>query len=261
MKRRRIGPKKWKDALLSLLFPAVCPLCGERAEADGICGGCRKKYAAETFLRCPVCGSDAGKCVCSAGFAEDLPFNLQGKRFLALTWYIPEKRGGGGERVTDAMILKLKDSGAFADFFAGELAREIGRLFASSGEDPEGWVVSWCPRSPEKFMKTGFDQGEELARRLADRLGCGARSLFVRAAGSAEQKSLGPVERRKNAAEGLILRGSAVVPGMKVILTDDIVTTGATVRAAADLLYGAGAEAVFPAVIARTLYGDDARSS
>lgn len=251
----------WRDAVMSFLFPAVCPLCGETAEAEGICGGCRKRYAAETFLRCPVCGLDAGRCVCSGGFAEDLPIAVNGRRFLALTWYVPEKRGGGGERVTDAMILKLKGSGAFADFFAGELSRELGRLFASSGEDPGSWVVSWCPRSPEKFMKTGFDQGEELARRLAKRLGCGAKSLFVRAAGSAEQKSLGPEERRKNAAEGLILRKSAVVPGMKVILTDDILTTGATIRSAAELLYGAGAEAVFPALIARTLNADDTKSS
>ena len=250
----------WKNALLSLLFPAVCPLCGERAGAGGLCPECRRKYAEETFLRCPVCGLDAGKCVCGSGFAEDLPFAADGRRFLALTWYVPRNRGGG-ERVTDAMILKLKDSGAFADFFAGEMAREIRRLLARCGEDPGGWIVSYCPRAPEKFIKTGFDQGEELARRLAEELGCGMRRMFVRAESSAQQKSLGPEERKKNAGESLILKRSAAEPGMKVILADDIITTGSTMRAAAELLYGAGAEAVFPCAIARTLHGEDTEST
>lgn len=258
---RRTGKRSgWKDRIVSLLFPAVCPLCGERAGADGICGGCRRRYAEETFLRCPACGLDAGRCACGGGFAEDLPVVADGRRFLALTWYVPRNRGGA-ERVTDAMILKLKDSGAFADFFAGELAREIRRLFDRCGEDPGGWVVTWCPRSPEKFMKTGFDQGEELARRLAERLGCGAKSLFVRAEGSAQQKSLGAEERRRNAGEALILRKSAAEPGIKVILADDIITTGSTMRASAELLCGAGAEAVFPCAIARTLHGEDTEST
>ena len=46
---------------------------------------------------------------------------------------------------------------------------------------------------------------------------------------------------------------------MKVILADDIITTGSTVRAAAGLLYGAGADAVFPAAISRTLRGYDTK--
>ena len=110
-------------------------------------------------------------------------------------------------------------------------------------------------------MKTGFDQGEELARRLARKLGCGERRLFVRAEGSLQQKSLGAEDRRKNAEDALILCRSAAEPGMKVILADDIITTGSTVRAAAGLLYGAGARAVFPAAIARTLHGDGTKSS
>ena len=38
-----------KDALLGLLFPPVCLLCGEREEKDGLCASCRKKFARETY--------------------------------------------------------------------------------------------------------------------------------------------------------------------------------------------------------------------
>ena len=245
--------RRWKDVLLSLLFPPVCRICGERAEEDGLCGACRRKYAEETFARCPVCGKNAGKCLCGTEFARSLETELGGVRFLVLSWYVPKNRMGSGERVTDRMILSLKERGAFADFFASELAREIGRLFEKCGEDPRAWTVAWCPRSPEKFMKTGFDQGEEIALRLAKRLGCGARKLFVRSSRSEEQKELGADERRRNAEENLSLRRNAVTPGMKVLLADDIITTGSTIKTAASLLTGAGADAVFPVAIARTM--------
>ena len=248
----RIEKRGLKEALLSLLFPPVCLLCGEREESDGLCAGCRRKYAEETFLRCPDCGLDAGRCACGREFLSELPSGPAERRFLALTWYVPKRSGEENGRVTDDMILRFKSRGDYAGFFASELARELERTLGRCGEDPAGWTVSWCPRSPEKFMETGFDQGEELACRVAKKLGCPARSLFTRLSWSAEQKELGAEDRRRNAEEGLVLRRSAVKPGMKVMLLDDIVTTGSTLRAAASLLYGAGAEIVFPTVLART---------
>ena len=245
--------KRWKDFFLSLLFPPVCTICGERVEEDGLCGACRRKYAEETFARCPICGKNAGKCLCGTEFAESLETTLGGSRFLVLSWYVPAKRRDGESRITDRMILSLKNRGTFADFFAGELAREIGRLFETCGEDPRDWTVGWCPRSPEKFMETGFDQGEELAVRLAKRLGCGSKKLFVRSSRSEEQKELGAADRKKNAEDSLSLKKNAVTPGEKILLTDDIITTGSTIRAAASLLLEAGASAVFPVALARTM--------
>ena len=183
---------------------------------------------------------------------SELPSGPAERRFLALTWYVPKRSGEENGRVTDDMILRFKSRGDFAGFFASELARELERTLGRCGEEPAGWTVSWCPRSPEKFMETGFDQGEELAARVAKKLGIPSRSLFTRLSRSAEQKELGAEDRRRNAEEGLVLRQSAVKTGMKVLLLDDIVTTGSTLRAAASLLYGAGAETVFPAVLART---------
>ena len=243
-----------KDLVLRLLFPPVCLLCGDREEKDGLCDACRKKYAAETFLRCPACSKTADRCLCDTEYARSSKTELDGKRFLALTWYRPLKKvEDGGERVTERMILKLKDRGDFADFFAGELARELSRLFEKAGEDPGTWTAAWCPRSAKRFIETGFDQSEEVARRTAKLLGCGARSLLGRVDRSEEQKSLGSREREDNARESIYVRRSKMRPGMKILLFDDIVTTGSTVSASADLLYEAGAAEVFPVFLARTI--------
>jgi predicted amidophosphoribosyltransferase len=254
---------RYRDALLSLLFPPACALCGNRAARDGLCEDCLEAFAAEAFLKCPRCGNPADRCSCGEDFARDLPScsvpgsdsAAGGGRLYTLTFYIPENRKeeGGENRVTDAMILRLKEDGSFADFFAGELAREIGRLLDRRGEDPRKWTVTWCPRSPEKFMKTGFDQGEEISRRLAKRLGSRSEALLMRADLSEEQKSLGAEQRRQNARTSLGVRLKKLKPGMKILLVDDILTTGSTVRTSAELLYAAGAERVFPVLVAKTL--------
>ena len=125
-----------KDALLGLLFPPVCLLCGEREEKDGLCASCRKKFARETFLRCPVCHETADRCLCGTDLLRGANTELAGRRFLALTWYVPVKNAAEEpDRVTEKMILMLKDRASFADFFAGELARELNRLFEQAGAD------------------------------------------------------------------------------------------------------------------------------
>ena len=243
-----------KDLVLRLLFPPVCLLCGDREEKDDLCAACRRKYAEETFLRCPVCSKTADRCLCDTEFVRSTKTELGGKRFLALTWYRPMKDAeDGGERVTERMILTLKDRGDLADFFAAELARELSRLFEKSGEEPGNWTATWCPRSAKRFIETGFDQSEEVARRTAKLLGCGAQSLLGRVDRSEEQKSLGSRERKSNARESILVRRSKVRPGMKILLFDDIVTTGSTVSASADLLYEAGAAEVFPVFLARRI--------
>jgi competence protein ComFC len=102
-------------------------------------------------------------------------------------------------------------------------------------------------------MKTGFDQSEEIARRVSKKLGCPAENLFVRVTESEEQKNLGGHERKANARDSILLRKSRFRRGSKVLLIDDILTTGATVSSCAGLLVEAGASKVFPAVLSRAL--------
>ncbi|MBO7405838.1 MAG: ComF family protein [Clostridia bacterium] len=249
MKKQGIGAR-----LLSLLFPRVCALCGSPSPDGELCADCRRTYAAGTFLRCPNCGKTADRCQCGADFAASQPARLADRAFLALNFYIPADRLGEeyADRVTERMILALKSRGTYADFFAGECARQIGRLLAEAGEQPEDWILTYAPRSPEKFAECGFDQSEEVARRAAKILGCSFARTLARASSSTEQKTLGASERRENARQGLIPRRRSIREGGKYLLFDDIITTGSTITAAAALLYEGGAATVFPVALART---------
>ena len=242
-------PSDLKAAVLSLLFPRICPLCGERAEEDGLCSACRRQYAAETFTHCPRCGKTAGKCACGREVWGGMPPPL------VLTFYIPpgRQREDDGERVTERMLFLLKERGELAGFFARECARAVRSVLSARGEDPARWTVTFAPRSAEKFLRYGFDQGDEAARRIAGLLGASFVPTLARVRTSSEQKTLGREARTANAEEGLLVKSRAVKPGMRILLFDDIITTGATVRTCARLLTEAGAEEVLPFAAARTV--------
>jgi len=235
--------------LVNLLFPPKCPVCGKPADQSGLCEDCRGKYLRELFEKCPVCGKSPSECTCGAGFLSHTRTSLGGTGYCALCWY---RTDGGDDRVTERMIYQLKNRGLLADFFAAELSRCLKSLMEREGERPEEWIVTYTPRSTEKYMEFGVDQSEEIGRRLAKQLGCGFRRLFDRDEGE-EQKKLNAAERLENAEKSLLIREDQVVPGGKYLLLDDIITSGATMETAAKLLYFHGAGAVYPVAAARTM--------
>lgn len=235
--------------LVNLLFPSVCPLCGKASENGGLCTSCHERYLAELFEKCPVCGKAPSDCVCGAGFLAHTRTVLGGSSYCALCWY---RTDGDENRVTERMIWQLKKRGMFADFFAGELGRCLKMRFSAEGETPDGWILTYTPRSAKKYLKYGVDQSEEIGCRLAKHLGIPFQPLFERNEGL-EQKHLNARERMENAEDSLVIRKQKVVKGGKYLLLDDIITSGATMETAAKLLYFHGAGAVYPVAVARTM--------
>ncbi|MGN1346492.1 MAG: ComF family protein [Eubacteriales bacterium] len=245
---------RWAQRTVNLLCPPVCAFCGkETSGRSELCVECAAKYLKERQTKCPHCGKPAVLCVCGCDFSRVTRTFLGGKSHVTLTFYTVSASSYDNERITEQMIFLLKDKGQFAQFFADELADEIERLFAAVGQPPEEWILTYPPRSTENFMKSGLDQSEEVTRRLAKRLGSPWKQTFVKISGS-EQKTLCAEDRMVNASRTLVPRKSAIEPGGKYLLFDDIITSGATMMAAARHLYFCGAAAVFPISIARSLH-------
>lgn len=121
---------------------------------------------------------------------------------------------------------------------------------AMASRAPAVDVVTWCPATPAARRTRGFDQGELLARAVAHRLRVPVRGLLRRARGDRRQtdrdrrgRLVGPdlTARRR-------LRGSP-----RVLLIDDVTTTGTTLIAAATALRGAGAGPVHGLVATRAM--------
>ncbi len=108
-------------------------------------------------------------------------------------------------------------------------------------------VVTWAPTTPARLRARGFDQARLLARAVARELGVPCRRLLRRRPGPA-QTGRDAVARHS----GPGFAASGALAGRRVLLVDDVVTTGATVAAAAGALREAGAEEVHVVAAART---------
>ena len=119
-------------------------------------------------------------------------------------------------------------------------------------------LVTWVPLHRKKFRRRGFCQTELLARELSRRLGAPAKGglLAHTGKGGAQARQEGAAAREHNAREAFsALPGRGDSRGRRVLLVDDVLTTGATARRCAELLKKAGAGEVRLAVAATTPAG------
>jgi predicted amidophosphoribosyltransferase len=139
--------------------------------------------------------------------------------------------------------LKYRDQRASVPFVAGLM---VG---AASCAVPDAAVtVTWAPTTRARQRERGFDHAELLARAVARRMGVRCRRLLVRSSGPA-QTGRDAAERRGD-PPCFTLR-SRRVPAT-IVLVDDVVTTGATLSAAARTLRLGGAELVIGLVAGAT---------
>lgn len=146
-----------------------------------------------------------------------------------------------------ALILLLKYRGVapVAPFLAERLAALAPRLPAM----PD--VVVPVPLGARRRRQRGYNQSGEIGKQLARRLGCGyAERALRRVRETAPQSGLTAAEREKNVA-GAFAGAPEQVRGKRVLLVDDVLTTGATAREAAAALLRAGASQVLLMTAAR----------
>jgi ComF family protein len=122
-------------------------------------------------------------------------------------------------------------------------------------------AVVAVPLHALRRYERGYNQAELIARPVAQAL---AKPLVAgalkRTRGTDRQARLSALERRKNVEDAFEVRarGSEAIKGKKLLLVDDVMTTGATFGAAARALKKSGARAVYGAIAARAALGDDA---
>ena len=225
------------NAVLGLIYPPVCVHCGEYLDfrtKQALCADCSDKLETELDSVCKDCFKFVRECEC----VPDRASKKIKKSFHAAE-YDPMS-----ESVTRSLVLTAKDHNYK---FVGELMsgvlEETLRVHMSSFK---GTVLTYVPRSPSKVRKTGVDQAKRTAELLSKKTGISLVHTLLRH-GDREQKRLDSDERRENAYSSYTADPTAIseIEGKTVILYDDIMTTGATVSACADIIKTMGAKSVY----------------
>ena len=206
--------------VLSLLFPPKCVLCGKllkNGETD-LCRNCRTE----------------------AALFPNRNRKLQFLDSFAAVWYY--------EGSIRRSLLRYKFYGrrGYARVYGRLLAMEILR------EHPEGFdILTYIPISRLRRLRRGYDQVQLIAQAAGRELGVGAVPTLKKIRSNPPQARIsGEAQRRANVLGVYALREDADVAGKKIVLVDDILTTGATMGEAARVLLTAGAKEVHGAAVA-----------
>ncbi|SEF63126.1 comF family protein [Thauera chlorobenzoica] len=215
--------------------PQDCFVCGNEAGREALCAACAAALPRRPGTACPQCALPAlGEGPCGACLREGPAYDATRALY---DFAFP----------VDAMVhaLKYRHRLALSDFFAAELAARAGDFGASAD------LVLPMPVHPRRLAERGFNQAVELARPFARARGLPlALSLVGKTRNLPAQAGLGRAARLRNPHGAFAC--SAELGGRRVIVVDDVMTTGATLDALARCLKQRGAAWVGNLVVART---------
>ncbi len=215
---------------LDVVFPRRCAGCGTGAWP--FCDRCRIELIALAPPWCRRCGCPSPAPVPSC--RDCPPASVAGAR-------APFLYAGPARRA----VHRLKFTG-WRDV-AGALADAI----AACDELPAVDVLTWVPLARRRRAERGYDQARALAVSLGRRVELPVSGLLLRRGTSGPQARRTAEERRVAMRGAFAARGRVVPP--RVLLVDDVLTTGATVAACAETLVGAGARTVHVVTAARAV--------
>ena len=229
-------------SLLGLLLPPRCTCCGEPADSAGgaitLRSACRRELAALAGQpSCPRCGRTVGPYAsCSLCARKTPPFQAA-------------VRIGIYDGPLSRMVQSLKYKGARHGIPL--LSELLAAKLHQAGAAQEVDLVTAVPLHWWRYWRRGFNQSLLLARGLRRRgLEAPQRRVLVRTRDTRPQVGLSMTARRENVRGAFRVRRPAEVKGRRILLVDDVMTTGATAGECARVLRRAGARSVTVAVVA-----------
>jgi ComF family protein len=209
------------ERAVDILFPRACAGCG--AGPWPFCGGCTAALVPLQPPWCRRCGRPSAAAVESC---RDCPPASIASIRSAFAYRGPAREA----------VHRLKFSG-----WRG-VGEALAAALAALGPPPAD-AVTWVPLASRRRAERGFDQARVLARALARELDLPA-AAFVRRTMATSPQSRRTREERLRAMEGAFTRIPRRPPPPRILLVDDVLTTGATVSACAGALLEAGARQI-----------------
>ncbi len=233
-------------AALDILYPPTCLACRAATATHGAL--CPRCWSVMRFIERPFCER------LGAPFEQDLGEGLLSPQAMADPPVFARARAVA--RFEDGPARTLVHRLKYSD--RAELARPMARWMARAGADilAEADLVAPVPLHPLRLWRRRFNQAAMLAREISRATGrpCDPGAL-VRIKATPSQVGLSQTQRAENVQGAFRVARHAQVRGRNIVLIDDVLTSGATVNAAARVLLRAGAARVDVLVFARVVTG------
>jgi len=258
---KALGSWLWaaSDAIVSVFYPAGCQLCDQlltSASRVPICEQCLASFPALPNGVCEICGSPV-----AAPFSGDVgqPPEPEASSAVARgclacqgrTYAFEQVRSYAaydGALIRAIVMLKFERIEPLAEWFAKQLATVAKR------EGLTADVVVPVPLHRQRERERGYNQADLVARPLARRLGLPYRAvLLVRTKPRPDKHILSLSERWESVRGAFATRSGSQVDNLRVLLIDDVMTTGATLDACAKALRRAGAKSVMGLTVAHAV--------
>jgi ComF family protein len=228
----------WWQVALDVLLPPRCVGCGRRGfEVCDDCLGTIRPLGPNVCPRCSAPSPGGRTCRFCAQHPGQVRAVVAGQAY---------------EGAVRAAILAFKYRGRtrLAPFLAHLLASPLDHRPLTID------LVVPVPLSKRRLQERGFNQAEMLARPLAEAHGWAlCADALVRERDTQQQTRLSSGDRWTNVSGAFAASDPALVDGQRILLVDDVCTTGATLEACASPLLRAGAEGVWALVVARDVFG------
>lgn len=227
-----------------LIYPPTCLVCSAPFDPHGshsLCPPCVRAVSADPFAACPRCCSSIGPHVA----VEDGCSRCREERFA----FDGARRFGVYDgRLRDAVLqIKTLSGESLAETLGLIWAERDRKAFEEIGSD----VVLPVPLHWRRRVTRGYSQSAAVASFLARGLNCPFHGNWLRRVkATPKQFTQSPTARRENVKDAFRATWRCRVRGKRVLLVDDVLTTGATCHEAAKTLKAAGAAQVWAAVLA-----------
>ena len=214
-------------ALVDFVYPNACLVCGRGLgdPAERVCGACLSRIAAKA--------TQLGSLAAADPYGKEI-------HYLAVWEY---------EEPLPTLIHALKYGGMWK--LAPQLSREMARQIRAHERFAAADSLVPVPLHRLRRRERGFNQSEKLAEGISKVTGQALFPALERARYTRTQTTLSAEERRNNVEGAFRVRKGVAACGRSVLLVDDVLTTGATVRECARVLWQAGAAEVSVVVAAR----------
>ena len=222
--------------LIKAFYPDVCPCCDKVIGKIGLCKECKSRFK---YMEDPICGI-CGRTMDADGYkCRECEIKHYFKRNVSVFEY-------RGEIKESIYRFKYANMRCYAEFFATEAVKMYGKLLKTWKVD----AIVPVPMYKKKQRKRGYNQAEEFAKALAKMSGIKVETkLLERVKDTAPMKTLSKQQRYENLQKAFSVNKNRP-RYKKVLVVDDIFTTGSTIDACARALRKNGVEVVYGLCIA-----------